>query len=136
MTDVTLQNLKDNPKIFAAAFAFCKKEQNSESILFYYEKAEPKALYEKYVSLQAPDALRVNLSGEAAEPMHALAEKNDWKNPAWKDHLDKAKKEIALLWNRDTGRRFKETPECRAAAASAAATSAASAVLTAQKAAS
>jgi len=135
MADITLQTLKDNPKILAAALAYCKKEQNAESILFYYDKAEAKVVYEKYVAHNAPDALRVNLSGSVAEPMHALAAKNDWKSPQWKDCLDKARFEIARLWNNDTARRFMETPEYKAATAAAKASTATSAVLTAQKAA-
>jgi hypothetical protein len=135
MADITLQTLKDNPKILAAALAYCKKEQNAESILFYYDKADAKVIYEKYVAHNAPDALRVNLSGSVAEPMHALATKNDWKSPQWKDCLEKARFEIARLWNNDIARRFMETPEYKAATAAAKAATATSAVLTAQKAA-
>lgn len=131
MAEVTLQTLKNDAKLFTIAFEFSKKEHNSECILFYYDKVDTKTIYEKYVAKNAP--VEVNLSGEVAEPMHALAAKNDWQSSEWKGCLESARLEIARLWNKDTARRFVETKEYKAYRAAAAPGKAAAAALTAQK---
>jgi hypothetical protein len=130
MAEISLQTLKNDPKMFAAAFEYSKKEHNSECILFYYDKADAKVIYEKYVAKNAP--VEVNLSESVANPMHELAAKNDWKSPEWENCLKAARFEIARLWNGDTARRFVETAQYKAMTAPAKATAA---VLTAQKAA-
>jgi hypothetical protein len=80
MADITLESVTKDSKLLAAALAFAKTEFNSENILFYCAKAEPKVLYEKYVSTEA--AAQVNLPGAIADPMHALAKANDWLEPS------------------------------------------------------
>jgi hypothetical protein len=109
MADITLEIVTKDSKLLAAAFAFAKTEFNSENILFYCAKEEPKVVYEKYVSTDA--ATQVNLPASIADPMHALVKANDWQNPAWKKLLEDAKGSVAKLWNGDCKNRFLKSKE-------------------------
>jgi hypothetical protein len=135
-----LQTIVKDAKLLAAALQYTKRTLTEETLQFYLAKGEPKVVYERFVSNDAP--MQVNLPGPITGPMHQLAEKKDWTNAAWKNHLDKAKESIAGLWEHDAGKRFLESAEFRAtpagqkAAAEAAAKNATSTVLATQKAAS
>src|SRR5947207_5782050 len=135
-----LQTIVKDAKLHGAALQDTKRTLTEETLQFYLAKGEPKVVYERFVSNDAP--MQVNLPSPITGPMNQLAEKKDWTNAAWKNHLDTAKESIAGLWEHDAGKRFLESPEFRAtpagqkAAVAKATATATSAALATQKAAS
>ncbi|HZR16668.1 MAG TPA: hypothetical protein VFE51_05015 [Verrucomicrobiae bacterium] len=109
MADITLQSVAKDSTLLAAAFAVAKREFNSENILFYCATGDPKTVYEKFVSRDAPT--QVNLPAPISDPMHDLAKDNKWEDPSWKKLLDDAKESIARLWNGDCKKRFINSKE-------------------------
>lgn len=114
MADINnLEELKANAKVMAAALEHAKKSHTSESLMFYFDKGNPEAVYRKFLDPKGPST--VNVDSEMTAAAKKLADAKDWGNSAWPKLIAKAKKEVGSLYWTDVWPRFQKTPEYAAA---------------------
>lgn len=108
----TLDDVKKNPKMMAAYLAYSKRRVTLNEVMFAMNKGNNYELFwKKYISPGSPE--EVNLSGKVIAAARALAERNDWTNPAWAAIMKKGQSEVLDALGGDIGT-FWDSPEFKA----------------------
>jgi hypothetical protein len=108
----TVDQIKSDPKLFAAFFAHSKKSLCSENLLFYFDKGNAQGVYPKY--LDKKSATQVNVDATLLNAAQKLGEAGNWNDPAFPKVIEKAKKAVGEMIMADTWPKFIKTDAAKA----------------------